>query len=41
MFYAYDNTNAKYNPYYEDSGNYNYNDIPTEFNRTLNVLVYL
>jgi uncharacterized protein (DUF983 family) len=41
MFYAYDNANAKCNPCYEDSGNYNCDDIPAEFNRALNVLVYL
>jgi hypothetical protein len=41
MFYACDNANAKCNPCYEDSGNYNCDDIPAEFNRALNVLVYL
>ena len=41
MFCARDNANAKCNPYREDSGNYNYDDIPAEFNRALNVLVYL
>jgi uncharacterized protein (DUF983 family) len=41
MFYACDNANAKCNPCYEDSGNHNCDDIPAEFNRALNVLVYL
>jgi hypothetical protein len=41
VFYARDNANAKYNPYWEDSSNYNYDDIPAEFNHALNVLVYL
>jgi hypothetical protein len=41
VFYACDNVNAKYNPYCEDSGNHNCDDIPTEFNCALNVLVHL
>jgi hypothetical protein len=41
VFCACDNANTKYNPYCEDSGNHNCNDIPAEFNYALNVLVYL
>ena len=41
MFYAYENANAKYNSYCEDSSNYNCNDIPAKFNCALNILVYL
>jgi hypothetical protein len=36
-----DNAGAKCDPYRVDIGNYNYDDIPAEFNRALNVLVHL
>jgi hypothetical protein len=41
VFCACDNANAKCNPYREDSGNHNCDDIPAEFNCALNVLVHL
>jgi hypothetical protein len=41
VFCTRDNANAKCNPYCKDSSNYNYDDIPAEFNRALNVLVHL
>jgi hypothetical protein len=41
MFYTRDNANTKCNPCRKDSSNYNYDNIPAEFNYALNVLVYL
>ena len=41
MFYKYNNSELKYNPYYKDSSNYNYDPIPTKFNYTVNILIHL
>ena len=41
MFYKYNNSRLKYNPYYKNSSNYNYNPISTKFNYTINILVHL
>ena len=41
MFCKYNNSELKYNPYYKDSSNYNYDPIPTKFNYTVNILIHL
>ena len=39
--YKRDNASSKYDPYRVNKGNHNCDDIPAEFNRPLNILVYL